>query len=237
MPEPSQREGAADPAYRLVDVIRIYREEDVETVALRGIDLAIGRGDFVAVMGRSGSGKSTLLNLLAGADRPTAGKVWFGEHDLARVDEAERAGLRGRQIGIVFQSHNLLPILSLEENVALAMALAGRRSSANEARNHLTRVGLAGRAGHRPEELSGGEQVRGALACVLAAEPSVVLGDELTGELDTASADAVLEVVGNIHVALGTTIVLATHDPTVAARAARTIELRDGRIVDDRPAS
>ena len=220
--------------YRLEDVIKIYRELDVETVALRGIDLAIERGCFVAIMGRSGSGKSTLLNLMAAADRPSAGKVRLAGRDLAAVDETERARIRGRQIGVVFQSQNLMPNLSLEENLRLAMALAGQPDRVASARDRLALVGLADRANHRPDQLSGGEQQRGAVACVLAAGPSVLLGDEITGELDTASADAVLEAIRDAQVAFGTTVVLVTHDQDVAERAERIVELRDGRIVSDR---
>ncbi len=223
-----------DPMYRLEDVIKIYRELDVETVALRGIDLAIERGSFVAIMGRSGSGKSTLLNLMAAADRPSAGKVRLAGRDLAAVDEAERARIRGRQVGVVFQSQNLLPNLSLEENLRLAMALAGQPDHHAAVRDRLALVGLADRAGHRPDQLSGGEQQRGALACVLAAGPSVLLGDEVTGELDTASAEAVLQALRDAQVAFGTTVVLVTHDQDVARRAERIVELRDGRIVSDR---
>jgi ABC-type lipoprotein export system ATPase subunit len=198
-----------DPIYQLEDVIKIYREMDVETVALRGIDLAIERGSFVAIMGRSGSGKSTLLNLMAAADRPSAGKVRLAGRDLAAVDETERARIRGREVGVVFQNQNLLPNLSLEENLRLAMALAGQPDRLTAARDHLALVGLADRASHRPDQLSGGEQQRGALACVLAA-------------------------IRDARVAFGTTVVLVTHDQDVARRAERIVELRDGRIVGDR---
>jgi ABC-type lipoprotein export system ATPase subunit len=226
---------SGDPIYSLEDVIKIYREKDVETIALRGIDLTIERGSFVAIVGRSGSGKSTLLNLMAAADRPSAGKVRLAGRDLANADETERARIRGREVGVVFQSQNLLPNLSLEENVILAQALAGRQDPrAGSARHRLALVGLADRAGHRPDQLSGGEQQRGALACVLAAGPSVLLGDEITGELDTVSADAVLEAIRDAQVALGMTVILVTHDREIANRADRLVELRDGRIADDR---
>lgn len=224
----------AGTAIRLEDVIRIYREVDVETVALRGVDLTVAAGEFVAIMGRSGSGKSTLLNLIAGSDRPTAGRVIVAGTDLARADESQRSRLRGRTVGIVYQSQNLVPILSLLENVALAAALAGRPIDANGCMNHLADLGLGDRAGHRPEQLSGGEQQRAALACVLAGDPSVLLADEITGELDSAAAAAVLEAVVQSHRTTGATVVLVTHDPAVAARSERIIELRDGRVVADR---
>jgi putative ABC transport system ATP-binding protein len=238
---PRRRTIGAEPAdpvadgavFRLIDVIRVYREADVETIALRGIDLTIQPGEFVAVIGRSGSGKSTLLNLLAGSDRPTAGRVLFLGKDLATADDAARSAIRGREIGIVYQSQNLAPMLSLLENVRLAAWLAGRPLDDAGARSALDSVGLAHRAGHRTAQLSGGEQQRGALSCVLAAKPTVLLADEITGELDSASAGLVLELLREAHASEAMTIVLVTHDDTVAGYADRIVELRDGRVVAD----
>jgi ABC-type lipoprotein export system ATPase subunit len=221
---------ADDAVFRLSDVIRVYREADVETIALRGVDLTIQPGEFVAVMGRSGSGKSTLLNLLAGSDRPTAGRVLFLGQDLATMDDTARAALRGREIGIVY---HLAPMLSLLENVRLAAWLAGRPLDDPGARAALDRVGLGHRAGHRPAQLSGGEQQRAALTCVLAGRPTVLLADEITGELDSGSADVVLELVRDIHASEGTTVILVTHDDGVAGHADRIVEIRDGRVVAD----
>ena len=224
---------ASDEAvFRLIDVIKIYREADVETVALRGVDLVVASGEFVAVMGRSGSGKSTLLNLLAGLDRPSAGRVLFRGRDLAMADDAERSAIRGREIGIVYQDQNLAPMLSLLENVRLAAWLAGRPLEASGARAHLSRLALADREAHRPDQLSGGEQQRAALACVFAAAPHVLLADEITGELDSHTAGTVLEAVRDTHRTAGTTVVLVTHDPGVAGTADRVIELRDGRVAE-----
>ncbi len=223
--------GTDDAVFRLTDVIHVYREADVETIALRGVDLTIAPGEFVAIMGRSGSGKSTLLNLLAGSDRPTAGRVQYFGRDLANADDTTRAGLRGRDIGIVYQSQNLAPMLSLTENVRLACWLADRPVDRAEARLALERAGLGERVDHRPAQLSGGEQQRAALICVLAARPTILLADEITGELDSASADVVVELLRDAHASEGTTIVLVTHDHGVAARADRIIELRDGRVV------
>jgi putative ABC transport system ATP-binding protein len=227
-------EPAAPAVVRLVDVIKVYREADVETVALRGVDIAIPPGQFVALMGRSGSGKSTLLHLLAGLDRPSAGQVIVDGVDLARADEADRTRIRGSRVGIAFQVQNLVPFLDLEENLLLAAALAGRPLARPSAREILARVGLAERGGHRPEQLSGGEQQRAALAIVAATRPAVLLADEITGELDTATADLVLDLVDELHATGSLTIVLATHDPRVAARADRIVELLDGRVVGDR---
>ncbi|MGK2849387.1 MAG: ABC transporter ATP-binding protein [Candidatus Limnocylindrales bacterium] len=224
----------ADAVYRLTDVIRVYREADVETIALRGVDLTIAPGEFVAIMGRSGSGKSSLLNILATADRPTAGRVLFRGRDLATADDRERADLRGREIGIVYQSHNLVPMLDLIENLHLAAWLAGRPVDDAAARAHLALVGLEERTHHRPDQLSGGEQQRAALACVTVVRPSVLLADEITGELDSVNAAAVVELLHQTHIVDATTLVLVTHDPSVAERADRIIELRDGRVVADR---
>lgn len=225
---------AAAPAIILSDVMRVFREADIETIALRGIDLEIPAGEFVAIMGRSGSGKSTLLQLLAGSDRPTAGRVVVDGLDLSRADERERAALRGRHVGIVFQSGNLVPFLDLEENVRLAAELAGRPIDRAAARVSLAGVGLDGREHRRPTQLSGGEQQRAALAAVLATTPRIILADEVTGELDSSTARQLLDLIGRVHRDARMTLLLATHDPNVAERADRVLELRDGRIVSER---
>ena len=224
---------AAVPIIELTDVIRVFREVDIETIALRGIDLTVEAGEFVAIMGRSGSGKSTLLQLLAGSDRPTAGRVIVDGIDLSRAEESDRAALRGSHVGTVFQSQNLVPFLSLRENVELAALLAGRPIDGVTAMDVLRRVGLDGRADHRPAQLSGGEQQRAAVAAVIAARPPIVLADEITAELDSVNAAHLLDLLADIHGEGGTTLVLATHDAAVAARAGRVIQLRDGRVVEE----
>ena len=238
MTAPATRGEAASaaeaPAIQLVDVIRVYREVDVETIALRGIDLEVARGEFVAIMGRSGSGKSTLLQLLAGSDRPTAGRVIVDGIDLSRAEEEERGRLRGAHVGIVFQSGNLVPFLDLGENVQLAAELAGRPIDRAGTQAILQRVGLSGRERHRPSQLSGGEQQRAALAAILATRPPIVLADEVTGELDSTTAERLLDLLVNVHRQDRMTLLMATHDPHVAARADRIVELRDGRVVADR---
>ena len=227
--------GPADPAIiELTDVIRVFREVDTETIALRGIDLEIAAGEFVAITGRSGSGKSTLLQLLAGSDRPTAGRVMVDGIDLSRADEEQRAALRGAHVGIVFQSQNLVPFLDLGENIQLASTLAGRPLDPVSARNMLRRVGLEGRERHRPAQLSGGEQQRAALATVLSARAPILLADEITGELDSTNGALLLDLLAELHQAGALTLVLATHDPEVAHRAGRVIHLRDGRVDSDR---
>src|SRR2546421_10058431 len=221
-------------AVELRDVIRIYREGDVETIALRGVDLRVARGEYVALMGRSGSGKSSLLHLIAGMDRSTGGRVIVDGVVLSHVDETRRDAIRGSRVGLIFQSQNLPDFLNLEESIVLASALAGRAVDGAAARDALARVGLADRARHRPRQLSGGEQQRAAVATILATRPRIVLADEITGELDSPNADALLDVLGDAHAREKLTIIAATHDPRVAARAKRVVELRDGRIVDDR---
>jgi putative ABC transport system ATP-binding protein len=227
---PARADGAATPIIQLTDVIRVFREADVETIALRGIDLEIAPGEFVAIIGRSGSGKSTLLQLLAGSDRPTAGRVIVDGIDLSRADEDQRGRLRGGHVGIVYQSQNLVPFLDLDENVQLASELAGRPVDRAAGREVLRRVGLEGREQHRASHLSGGEQQRAALAAVLAAGAPIVLADEITGELDSANATMLLDLLAEIHAGEAVTLVLATHDPDVARRADRVIQLRDGRV-------
>lgn len=220
------------PIVQLIDVIRVFRSGNVETIALRGLDLEIRKGEFVALMGRSGSGKSTVLGLIAGSDRPTAGRVIVDGVDVGRAAEPERAALRGRRVGIVYQSSNLVPFLSLRENVEMAATLSGRSISNSQTDALLEQFGLRDRADHRPATLSGGEQQRGGLAVVLAARPALLLGDELTGELDQASAAALIDVLAAARDLQSLTIVLATHDAAVAARADRVVALRDGRVAD-----
>jgi putative ABC transport system ATP-binding protein len=198
---------------------------------LRGIDLEIPRGQFAAIMGPSGSGKSTLLGLLAGLDSPTTGQVILDGEDITRLSEDEMALVRGRKIGFVFQSYHLIPTLTAEENVLLPMELAGREAGGRErARELLDRVGLAGRFDHYPVQLSGGEQQRVALARAFALRPPILLADEPTGNLDTVTGQAVLELLLALNREQGTTMVLVTHEQTLAASADRRIVLRDGLV-------
>jgi putative ABC transport system ATP-binding protein len=230
--------GSAASAERAVievsDLIKVYSQGGVETIALRGVDFSIAEGEFVAIQGRSGSGKSTLLNMLSGADRPTAGRIKVDGVSMEQAAEAQRATLRGRVVGLVFQSQNLADLLSLEENVELAARLAGRTTSREAVHARLAEVGLEDRASHHPSHLSGGEQQRGGVACVLAAQPKILLGDEITGELDSVTAVRLLDLIREIHARERLTVVLVTHDPLVAQRANRIIELRDGRVASDR---
>jgi putative ABC transport system ATP-binding protein len=199
---------------------------------LKGIDLEIPRGQFAAIMGPSGSGKSTLLGLLAGLDTPTSGQVILDGEDITNLGEDDMALLRGRKIGFVFQSYHLISTLTAEENVLLPMELAGAEAGGRQrARELLERVGLGGRKDHYPVQLSGGEQQRVALARAFALSPPILLADEPTGNLDSATGSAVLELLLALNREEGTTLVLVTHEPSLAESADRRIVLRDGLVV------
>ncbi len=199
---------------------------------LKGIDLEIPRGQFAAIMGPSGSGKSTLLGLLAGLDTPTSGQVILDGEDITHLAEDDMALLRGRKIGFVFQSYHLISTLTAEENVLLPMELAGAEAGGRErARELLERVGLGGRSDHYPVQLSGGEQQRVALARAFALRPPILLADEPTGNLDSTTGSAVLELLLALNREQGTTMVLVTHEPSLAESADRRIVLRDGLVV------
>ena len=203
--------------------------------AVRGIDLAIESGEFVAITGASGSGKSTLLHMLGGITRPTAGRVLLEGIDLATLDDDALAIVRRRRIGFVFQRYNLLPELSLVENVALPLVLDGasKRVSEAAAAQALATVGMEHRATHRPDELSGGEQQRGAIARALVTDPAIVLADEPTGALDSVNSGRVVDLLRRLVVERLQTVILVTHDPAIAASARRTIRIRDGLVESD----
>jgi putative ABC transport system ATP-binding protein len=222
-----------EPLYRLSGVTKRYRGSgSVAVNALDGLDLEIGEGEYVVVAGPSGSGKSTLLQLLGALDRPTDGFVSFEGSELQRMGERELAGLRQSAIGFVFQQFNLIPTLTTAENVEAALAPSGKGSEGRANRIHelLERVGLAPRRDHLPSQLSGGEQQRVAIARALANEPRVLLADEPTGNLDTATGESILDLLGSLWRSDGLTIVLVTHDPAIAGSAPRVIHLADGRI-------
>jgi putative ABC transport system ATP-binding protein len=216
------------------NLAKTYETGGAKVLALRGVDISVERGEFVAIMGPSGCGKSTLLNLLAGLDRPTAGEVWLDGTRIVGLSETDLARLRRHKVGFVFQFFNLVPTLTAVENVELPLLLVGRRRgearrSANEL---LSELGLAGKTGAAPLQLSGGEQQRVALARALANGPDVVLADEPTGNLDSAAARDVLGLFRAAR-ARGQTLVLATHDASVASAADRVITLRDGLVADE----
>jgi putative ABC transport system ATP-binding protein len=218
--------------FRVRGVAKTYRTGEVEVHALREVDLDIGRGEFVVLLGPSGSGKSTLLNILGGLDVPSAGQVLFGAQDLSRASEAELTAYRRRHVGFVFQFYNLIPSLTVRENVALVTDIVEHPMPADEA---IDRVGLTPRRDHFPGQLSGGEQQRVAIARAIVKRPEVLLCDEPTGALDYQTGKLVLDVIAGISEELGTTAVVITHNAAIAGMADRVVYLADGRIARIEP--
>ena len=227
-PRPRYGEGAQIACDNLV---RIFKVADLEVVALQGLDLLVDQGEMIAIVGASGSGKSTLLSILGGLDVPSAGRALVAGHDLTGMGRRERTHYRRKVVGFVWQqtARNLLGYLTAIENVELPMLLDGRRGARERARELLAMVGLADRADHRPDRLSGGEQQRVAIAVALANDPAVLLADEPTGELDTTTAAEIFALLRRVNAELGTTIVIVTHDALVAEQVQRTVAIRDGR--------
>jgi putative ABC transport system ATP-binding protein len=222
------------PLIQLESITKVYRMGQVEVQALRGVSLEIQRGEMVAIMGTSGSGKSTALNIIGTLDRPTLGHYVLDGEQVETLDEVELAQLRNRKIGFVFQSFNLLPRDTALQNVELPMIYAGIRPSERRARaaRALARVGLAERAEHLPNQLSGGQQQRVAIARAIVNDPPMLLADEPTGALDSATTGQVMELFCELH-AQGMTVIVVTHDPAIAAYADRMITFRDGAILSD----
>lgn len=221
-----------DIVVRTVGLSRIYKMGDATVDALRDVDLSFKRGEFVALVGPSGSGKSTLLNLIGGLDRPTSGEVWIDGVELSASDERTLTQHRRRHVGFVFQTFNLLPRLTAEENVALPLMFSGvpEKERRERARVQLERVGLGLRLAHRPTQLSGGEQQRVAIARAMVGEPALLLADEPTGNLDTVTGAEIMALLKRLNQERGVTVLVVTHDPEIAAFAERTIRLRDGRV-------
>ena len=222
------------PLITTIDLRRTYILGSEEISALRGINLTVMPGQFIAVVGRSGSGKTTLLNILAGLDKPTDGKVMFEDRDISEMDESDLTELRRHKIGFVFQSFGLLPLLSAFENVELPLRIAGVRARDREerAREALEIVGLWNRAKHRPYELSGGEQQRVAIARAIVNEPPLILADEPTGELDSNNARSIFGLFKEMVQNRGISVVSATHDSTLLEMADEVKEIRDGQLFD-----
>ncbi|HEY5272973.1 MAG TPA: ABC transporter ATP-binding protein [Acidimicrobiales bacterium] len=220
--------------YELVGVERSYSKGGVTVNALRGIDLTIKNGEMIALEGPSGSGKSTLLQLLGALEVPTKGIVRFAGRELERSSDSELTKIRSEEIGFVFQQFNLIPTLTAEENVAIAMVPRHLDRATRMARGVelLNQVGLGHRLGHLPSRLSGGEQQRVAIARALANEPRVLVADEPTGNLDSETAAGVMDLIAQLHSESGVTVILATHDESISTRAQRRIRLRDGRVVE-----
>ena len=222
------------PIVEARNISRVFPMAAAPVTALRDVSLCVDRGEYIGVVGPSGCGKSTLLHVLGCVDVATSGQVLFQDREVGSMTDAERSGLRLREIGFVFQRFFLLPMLTAWENVELPQAEAGvgRAERRKRTAELLDYVGLAQRAGHRPSELSGGEMQRVAIARALANRPGLLLADEPTGELDQATGEQIVQLLDRLH-ADGTAVVVVTHDPAVAARAHRLLRMRDGRIVDE----
>jgi putative ABC transport system ATP-binding protein len=215
------------------DVFKIFKAQEIETVALRGANLEVKPGEFVAIVGRSGSGKSTLFSLLAGLSEPTAGSISIDGRDITNLSELERSRLRRDRIGVTFQSGNLLPFLTALENVELPLEFAGNARARSRAKELLEEVGLSARQTSLPAQLSGGEQARVALAMALANNPGLLLADEPTGELDTQTGEEIMRMLEHLNRERGVTVLVVTHNPELAARASRRVRITDGLLEEE----
>jgi putative ABC transport system ATP-binding protein len=218
---------------QLLDVVKHYRTPAGVVRAVDGIDLELEPGTGAAITGPSGCGKSTLLGLIGGLEAPTRGSVRLGDREISALPERARAGVRRQQVGFLFQSDDLLPFLTAVENVALQLAVSGEQDEGSRARRLLAKVGLAEHADKLPDQLSGGQRQRVGIARALVHQPSLVLADEPTGELDTEASEAVIDLLLEAQRDLGATLVVVTHDPHVAGRLDRTLRLHDGHLVED----
>lgn len=220
---------------RVIGVHKSFRRGSEVVEVLNDLTLTVSEGEYVGLMGPSGSGKTTLLNLIAGLDRPTAGKVWVKDHCISAMNESELAGWRTRGIGFVFQFYHLLPVLSAYRNVELPLRLLPLSAAERRAQvmNALELVGLGDRIHHRPGQLSGGQQQRVGIARAIVTDPDLIVADEPTGDLDSKSAEEILDLLGELKRSLGKSIVMVTHDPRAAARADRIVHLEKGRLVDE----
>jgi putative ABC transport system ATP-binding protein len=227
----------AAPIVSAIDVSRRYGHGDAAVDALRGVSLDFPRGAFTAIMGPSGSGKSTLMHILAGLDRPTAGRVVIDGRDITKMDDGELTQLRRDRIGFVFQFFNLVPVLNAEENMLLPLSIAGKKPDGRWAEQLLRAVGIEDRRTHRPAELSGGQQQRVAIARAIVSRPAVVFADEPTGNLDSKTSDEVLQLLRRAVDEFGETVVMVTHDAHAASFADRVVVLNDGAVVHDGPAA
>jgi putative ABC transport system ATP-binding protein len=229
-----QAPGGAAPLIQLESVTKVFATEEVETHALEGVDLEIWPGEYLSVSGPSGCGKSTLLSLIGLLDSPTDGHYWLKSRPVETLNFNERARIRNREVGFIFQSFNLIGDLTIQENVELPLTYRGMMASERKRRvsEALEKVGMGHRVKHYPSQLSGGEQQRVAVARALAGDPAILLADEPTGNLDSKNGEAVMQLLDDLH-RQGATICIVTHDARLAAHAGRVVNMLDGRIVDD----
>ena len=215
------------------DIKKIYRMGEIEVGALQGVTLTIEKGEMVAIMGPSGSGKSTMMNIIGCLDVPTSGHYYLDGEDVGSLSDDRLAVIRGSQIGFVFQTYNLLPRISAQANVELPLVYGNLTNRKRRSLDALERVGLGDRAGHKPTELSGGQQQRVGIARALVKEPSILLADEPTGNLDSASSEEIIAILRSLNEDDGLTVVIVTHEPDIAAQTRRVISMLDGKVISD----
>lgn len=218
---------------RVENLTKIYGKKETQVVALDNVSFSVKEGEFVAIVGASGSGKSTLLHLIGGVDRPTEGKVYIDGKDIFALDDDKLAIFRRRQIGLIYQFYNLIPILNVEENITLPLALDNRKVSNEELENMLSHLGLEKRRYHLPNELSGGQQQRTSIGRALITRPTIVLADEPTGNLDSKSSDEIVALLKKSNKELKQTIIMITHNLEIAKMADRIIKIEDGKIISE----
>lgn len=218
---------------KVENLTKIYGKNENKVVALDQVSFSVEKGEFVAIVGASGSGKSTLLHLIGGVDRPTSGKVYIDGKDIFNFDDDKLAIFRRRQVGLIYQFYNLIPILNVEENITLPLALDNREVDTQKVKDMLRRLGLENRRNHLPNELSGGQQQRCSIGRALITNPTIILADEPTGNLDSKSSDEIVELLRKSNKDLKQTIIMITHNMEIAKEADRIIKIEDGRIVGD----
>lgn len=216
---------------KVENLTKIYGKENNKVIALDNVSFSVNKGEFVAIIGASGSGKSTLLHLIGGVDRPTSGKVFINDKDIYGMSDDKLAIFRRRQIGLIYQFYNLIPVLNVEENITLPLELDNRKVDKNELKEMLKLLGLERRKNHLPNELSGGQQQRTSIGRALITRPSILLADEPTGNLDSKSSSEIVELLRKSNKELNQTIIMITHNPEIAKCADRIIKIEDGKII------